>query len=90
LGVTVTDIVLAPGIEEVYGYEHHIEIAYCLEGSAEIVDEKTGAHFQIDAGTMWIAKKGSRFRFRARIPTRCICVFTPPFEGGETGFAGDQ
>jgi quercetin dioxygenase-like cupin family protein len=81
---------MTPGIEATYGYDQHIEIAYCLEGAAELGDEATGAKHEILPGTLWIATRGSRFRFRASIPTRLICVFSPPFMGHETGFAGDQ
>lgn len=90
VGVTVTDIVLQPHIEAVYGYDNHIEIAYCLEGAAVIIDHSSGSETQIESGVMWVAEKGARFTFKASLPTRLICVFTPPFEGNETGFAGDQ
>ena len=90
LGVTVTDIVLKPGVEAVYGYDNHVEIAYCIEGRAGIADLATGAEAEIVPGCLWIAGRGDRFRFLAAEPTRLVCVFSPPFEGGETGFAGDQ
>jgi len=38
----------------------------------------------------WIAEKGDCFTVEASLPTRLICVFTRPFEGSETGFAGGQ
>ncbi len=88
-GVTVTDIVLKPGIEAEYGYDHHIEIAYCLEGRAKLWQEGTEPQ-EIVPGTMWVASKGTRFKFIAFEPTRLICVFNPAFSGHETGYAGDQ
>ena len=88
--VTVTDIVIAPGIEAEYGYDKHIEIAYCIEGAAVLSDAAAGQTHRIEPGTMWVAHKGARFRFRAETPTRLICVFSPPFTGRETGFVGDQ
>lgn len=90
LGVTVTDIVIQPGPEAVYGYDNHIEIAYCIEGEAVLTDLATGQPRQIAPGTLWVAEKGDRFNFRAETPIRLICVFTPAFGGHETGFAGDQ
>jgi L-ectoine synthase len=90
VGVTVTDIVLNPGIEAVYGYDNHVEVAYCIEGRARIVDLGTGQEWTIEPGSLWVAERGDRFRFEAAEPTRLVCVFAPPFEGGETGFAGDQ
>jgi L-ectoine synthase len=90
LGVTVTDIVLAPGIEATYGYDNHVEIAYCIEGEALIRALPDGVEERICPGVMWVAEGGQRFLFRANTPTRLICVFTPPFVGHETGFSGDQ
>lgn len=89
-GVTVTDILLSPHIEETYGYENHIELAYCIEGNAELIDISDGQTYSITSGTLWVAKRGDKFKFHASIPTRLICVFSPPFSGHETGFAGDQ
>ncbi len=88
--VTVTDIVLTPDVDAVYGYDHHTEIAYCIAGEAALTDAATGHTQHITPGTMWIARPGSRFHFRAHTPTWLICMFTPPFTGRETGFAGDQ
>ena len=90
LGITVTDIVLKPGVEAVYGYDNHVEIAYCIEGRARIADLRGGAEAEIGPGCLWVAERGDRFRFLADEPTRLVCVFSPPFVGGETGFAGDQ
>jgi L-ectoine synthase len=90
LGVTITDIVLKPSIEATYGHERHVEMAYCIEGRAHIVDHATGRRTQVTPGTLWVAEKGDSFLFGADEPTRLICVFSPPFDGHETGFAGDQ
>ncbi len=89
VGVTITDIVLVPGIEATYGYDDHIEMAYCIEGQATLTDIATGTVHPIKPGTMWIARRGETFRFIASQATRLICVFNPAFEGHETGFAAD-
>lgn len=89
-GLTLTDIVLAPHVRATYGYDQHIEVAYCLEGRAEILDLASGERHSIEPGTLWVAPPGSRFEFEASSPTRLICAFTPPFAGHETGFVGDQ
>ena len=90
LNITITDILLHPGIERIYGYDDHVEIAYCIEGAAIIRDHASSLETHINPGMMWIAEKGDRFSFRAEVSTRLICAFTPPFSGSETGFAGDQ
>jgi L-ectoine synthase len=81
VGVTVTDIVLAPGVEATYGYDNHVEIAYCIEGKATLTDLATGRCEEIAPGTLWAACKGDRFLFEAEVQTRLICVFTPPSRG---------
>ncbi len=86
---TVTDIVLAPDVEETYGSDQRIEIAYCIEGDAELTDLASGVVHRIIPGVLWVAQRGERFRFRASVPTRLVCVFVPPFSGEETGFARD-
>lgn len=88
-GATVTDNTLAPGVAQVYGYDHHTEIAYCIEGEALITDA-AGERHKILPGTMMVSQPGERFSFLASKPTRMICVFTPPLNGGETGFAKDM
>jgi L-ectoine synthase len=87
LGLTITDITLQPGVEETYGYDEHIEVAYCLEGQATVTELPNGIPAEIAPGTMWIAQQKDRFSFIASEPTRLICVFTPAFAGNETGFA---
>ncbi|QYU67686.1 ectoine synthase [Leptolyngbya sp. 15MV] len=87
LGLTVTDIVLQPGIEATYGNSDHVEIAYCIEGRAWIRDLATAEEREIRPGMLWIAEKGDTFRFKADEPTRLICVFLPAFSGHETGLA---
>ena len=89
-GLTMTDITLEPGIEEMYGYEDHIEVAYCLEGHAILTDLTNGSVHEIVPGTFWAATNHEKFRFVASVKTRLICTFTSPFAGSETGFAQDQ
>ena len=85
--VSVTDIVLVPGIEDIYGYDDRTEIAYCIEGRATVRDLNGGSEREIEPGVLWVAPPGSRFSFVAHEPTRLICVFDPPLEGDETGTA---
>ena len=69
-GITLTDIVLNPGSEETYGYEHHIEIAYCLSGRARVQDLSNQEIHIIEPGVMWVARPGETFKFIADEPTR--------------------
>jgi L-ectoine synthase len=89
-GLTVTDITLTPGIEEVYGSNDRLEIAYCIAGRARLQELATDDWQDIQPGTLWMARAGQHFRFEALEPTRLICVFSPAFTGTETGFARDE
>ncbi len=87
VGLTLTDIVLKPDVEAVYGYEQHLEVAYCLSGHARLTEVSSKVVHDIRAGTLWAARAGEHFSFVAFEETRLICAFTPAFEGDETGFA---
>jgi L-ectoine synthase len=76
---------LHPGIEDTYGYDDRTEFAYCISGSATVVDLGSGESRHITPGILWIAPPGSRFTFRADEETRLICVFDPALDGNETG-----
>jgi L-ectoine synthase len=89
-GVTMTDIMLGPGIKETYGYKDHIEIAYCISGKAELQDLGTLETHLTKPGIMWFTKPGETFTFTASEPTRLICIFNPAFKGEETGFASSS
>lgn len=88
-GVSLTDITLAPGIEDTYGYPDRDEIAYCISGSAVVVDLDTRRRTSITPGVLWVAPAGSRFSFVATEPTRLVCVFHPPLDGTETGLVDE-
>lgn len=87
LGLTMTDIVLQPNIENTYGYQNNLEIAYCLEGRAKLVEILSEKVFLIEPGTLWVAPAKNYFRFIAEVPTRLICIFSPALKGQETGIA---
>lgn len=87
--VSLTDITLTPGVEEVYGYPDRTEVAYCISGAAVVVDLDTGARRDVRPGVLWVAPPGSRFSFLATEPTRLVCAFHPPLGGHETGLAAD-
>ena len=82
-GLTVTDVTLKAGSDAIYGYKHHVEIGYCLEGEAEITELATGLVHKITPGTLFAAAKGERFRWRSEQPTRLITVFNPALVGPE-------
>jgi L-ectoine synthase len=83
--VGMTDVVIKPGVKGVYGYPDRTEIAYCISGSAVVIDLASGQERKIGPGGIWVAPPGSRFSVEAAEPIRLVCVFAPPITGTETG-----
>ncbi len=42
MGVTLTDAILEPGLDQVFWYKNHLEAVYCLEGEGTLEDLATG------------------------------------------------
>jgi L-ectoine synthase len=84
-GVGLHDVVMHPGVDEVYGYPDRTEISYCLDGAATVTDLDTRQTQRVVPGVLWVAPPGSRFTVDVEAPLRLICVFHPPLEGTETG-----
>ena len=82
-GVTLTDVTIKPGPPAVYGYDHHTEVCYCLEGRATFEELETGRRHEIRPGSLWAVHPGERFRFTAHLPTRLVSVCRPPLAGPE-------
>ncbi|MGH8880414.1 MAG: ectoine synthase, partial [Stackebrandtia sp.] len=61
VGIGLHDVVLNPGIKDTYGYTDRTEIAYCISGTATVVDIDTGQERSVRPGMLWIAPPGSRF-----------------------------
>jgi L-ectoine synthase len=87
VGLTVTDVTLGAGSEAIYGYKHHVEIGYCLEGEATITELATGVVHVIKPGSLFAAARGERFRWRSDQPTRLITIFNPALAGPEVNDA---
>ncbi|MEM6380235.1 MAG: ectoine synthase [Bacteroidota bacterium] len=83
-GLTVTDVMIKGQSDSIYGYKHHKEICYCLEGEATLVDLENGIEHTIKPGSLWAATNHEKFRFIAHKPTRLISIFDPALVGPET------
>ena len=83
MGVTLTDAVLEPGLDQVWWYKSHLEAVYCIEGEGTLEDLQTGAVHRISPGTLYALDKHDRHRLRVHTRMRVICTFVPPLVGGE-------
>ena len=73
-------------LQQVY-YKHHLEICYCLEGEATLIDLPTNTEHSIRPGSLWAAPDHQPFRFIAHQATRLVCVFSPALVGSEVNDA---
>jgi L-ectoine synthase len=83
MGVTLTDAILEPGLDQTWCYKNHLEAVYCLEGEATLEDLSTGATHLIKPGTLYALNKHDRHRVKVTSRMRVICVFVPALQGGE-------
>jgi L-ectoine synthase len=83
MGVTLTDAILEPGLDQVWWYRNHLESVYCLEGEGTLEDLATGKTYEIKPGTLYALDKYDRHRLKVKSRMRVICTFVPPLMGGE-------
>jgi L-ectoine synthase len=83
MGVTLTDAVLEPGLDQVFWYKNHLEAVYCLEGEGTLEDLATGKVYAIRPGTLYALDKHDRHRLKVTSRMRVVCTFVPPLLGGE-------
>lgn len=83
MGVTLTDAILEPGLDQVFWYKNHLESVYCLEGEGALEDLATGRVHAVRPGTLYALDKHDRHRLRVTARMRVICTFVPPLVGGE-------
>jgi L-ectoine synthase len=83
MGVTLTDAVLEPGLDEIWWYKNHLEAVYCLEGEGTLEDLTTSKRYDVKPGTLYALDKHERHRLTVTRRMRVICTFVPPLIGGE-------
>jgi L-ectoine synthase len=83
MGVTLTDAILEPGLDEVWWYRNHLEAVYCIEGEGTLEDLATGQVHVIKPGTLYALDKHDRHRLKVKSRMRVVCTFVPPLRGGE-------
>ena len=83
MGVTLTDVVLEPGLHRPWWYKNHLEAVYCLEGEGTLEDLGTGEIHTIKPGTLYALNKHDHHRLNVTSRMRAVCTFVPPLVGGE-------
>ena len=83
MGVTLTDAILEPGLDQVFWYTNHLEAVYCIEGEGILEDLATGKTYSIKQGVLYALDQHERHRLKVKTRMRVICTFVPPLVGGE-------
>lgn len=83
MGVTLTDAILEPGLDQAWWYRNHLESVYCIEGEGTLEDLANGEVYEIKPGTLYALDKHDRHRLKVKSRMRVICTFVPPLVGGE-------
>ena len=83
MGVTLTDAILEPGLDQIFWYKNHLECVYCLEGEGTLEDLATGSSYLIKPGALYALDKHDRHRLKVKSRMRVVCTFVPPLVGGE-------
>lgn len=78
MGVTLTDAILEPNLDQVFWYKHHLESVYCIEGEGLLEDLASGRTYPITPGTLYALDKNERHRLTVKKRMRVICTFVAP------------
>jgi L-ectoine synthase len=83
MGFSMHDTIIRANTETPMWYKHHLEAVYCVAGTGEIEDLKTGLTYPIVNGTLYALNEHDKHIVRAETDLRLICVFNPPLTGRE-------
>ncbi len=88
---SLTDTITKAGTRSLLEYKNHLEACYCIEGSGEVHDTKTGEVHQISPGTMYALDEHDEHYLVAKDEDlRLICVFSPALKGNESHKLGNE
>lgn len=82
-GFSFHETIIKANTETRIWYKHHIEAVYCVAGTGEIEDLKTGTIHPVRNGTMYLLNDHDEHLLRGITEMRLICAFNPPVTGKE-------
>lgn len=85
MGYSMTDTITKAGTRSLLEYKNHLEACYCIEGSGEVHNTKTGEIHVISPGTMYaLDKNDEHYLVTKDEDLRLVCVFSPALKGNES------
>lgn len=84
MGFSLHETIIKAGTETHMWYKNHLEAVYCVDGTGEVEDKKTGKIHKIKSGVMYALNEHDKHALRAETDLRLVCVFNPPCVGKET------
>jgi len=83
MGFSMSMTVIPKGEFQRWHYKNHLEACFCVSGAGIIVDNGTGAEFEIKPTTVYVLDGYEDHSFKAIEDTALICIFNPPLIGAE-------
>ncbi|MCG1055171.1 ectoine synthase [Mycetohabitans sp. B5] len=80
---SLNDTIVEAGTSSLLEYRNHLEACYCISGTGQVRNAKTGETFDISPGTMYALDKNEAHYLIAHDELRLICVFSPALKGDE-------
>lgn len=84
MGFALMKTVIPKGGPHHWHYKNHLEACYCIKGSGELTDLKTGIKHFITPDVIYVLDDHDDHTFEAFEDTVLISIFNPPLKGNET------
>jgi len=84
MGFGVCKTVIPKGGPHHWCYKNHLEACYCIKGTGELIDLKTGTKTLITPDVMYVLDSHDDHTFEALEDVVLISIFNPPLIGNET------
>lgn len=82
-GFSFHETIIKANTETRIWYKHHVEAVYCVGGTGEIEDLKSGEVHAIKDGTLYLLNDHDEHLLRGFTDMRLVCAFNPPVTGQE-------
>lgn len=84
MGFGLTQTTIPKGDPQRWHYKNHLEACFCIEGTGELTNEKTGEAFMITPGACYVLDNHDPHIFESLTnKVVLVCVFNPPLKGNE-------
>ena len=83
MGFTLSDVRIAPGMDQMLWYKNHWEANYVVSGRGTLEETKMGKSSPLEAGVIYSVGPKDLHRIVALDDIHIISIFNPPLSGNE-------